>query len=180
MRVNLTYWYILIFFLESILFLQTANAMSQYFYGDSLHSINLSPMQQHVNFSDVDLYSLSSASGSSLGAGLQALGGTSMAATFGASSKERDKAATRLNVLEFDSTLVHSVLAVVHRSGGKSVPVAADSESMLRELGSCSVAGFVAVKSINMDTRTITILSPTSEGLPSRCLIKGNMTWLDQ
>ena len=83
-------------------------------------------------------------------------------------------------MLEVDSSLVPSILAVVHRNGGKTTRVESDNESLLRELGSCSVCGFVAVKSINMDTRTITLLSPTSEGLPSRCLVRGNITWLDQ
>jgi polyribonucleotide 5'-hydroxyl-kinase len=155
-----------------------ANAISQYFYGDPLCGINLSPMQQHVNFSEIDLYSMVGASASTLNSGLMSLGG-SMGAAFG-SSEANSQAATCLVALDVDQSLLHSVLAVVHHSGGKGTAVASDTDSLLRELGSCSVAGFVAVKAINMDTRTLTLLSPTSEALPTRCLVRGSVTWLDQ
>jgi Fe-S cluster biogenesis protein NfuA len=139
-----------------------------------------SPMEHYINFSEIDLYELVGSGGQSsvLSSGVLSLANSS-SSTFG-SNEENNEKAMRLNGLDFDNTLVHSILAVVHRNGGKATTVSSDNESILRELGSCSVCGFVAVKAINMDTRTVTLLSPTSEGLPSRCLVRGNITWLDQ
>ena len=133
-----------------------AHLTSKYFYGDPLNNINLSPMEQNINFSEIDLYQLVGSGGganSGLSSGVTSLGGKS--STFENNTDVNNEAATRLRVLEVDSSLVHSILAVVHRNGGKTTRVESDNESLLRELGSCSVCGFVAVKSINMDTRTI-------------------------
>jgi hypothetical protein len=108
------------------------------------------------------------------------LGGQMGAAFDAQHDPSLNQAATKLNTQDIDATMLHSILAVVHRNGGKNQIVASDTESLLRELGNCSIAGFVAVKAINMDTRTITLLSPTSEALPTRCLVRGSITWLDQ
>jgi polyribonucleotide 5'-hydroxyl-kinase len=154
-----------------------ANLISKYFYGSPLNNINLSPMEHDINFSEIELFELLGSGGginSGLSSGVMSLGGSS-SSTFG-SSDDNNKKALKLTKLDFDNSLNHSILAVVHKNFGKNTTVAADTESLLRELGSCSVCGFVAVTAVNMDTRTITILSPSSESLPSRCLVRGNIT----
>ena len=40
-----------------------ANAISRYFYGNPLTGIHLSPMQQHITFSEIDVYTLIGSSG---------------------------------------------------------------------------------------------------------------------
>ena len=168
-----------------------AEAVARYFYGLPSRDITLSPCEHHISFSDVDVFTFEHVgTGSMVDSGLTSLGagnqGMDLVASMSASMES-----VRVIPVEIEKTLVHSIMAVMHAPslGGVETASAAiggglDSEAAGQEatgaMALSSVAGFVSVKGVNMDTRTITLLSPASTDLPSRTLLKGNITWLDQ
>jgi polyribonucleotide 5'-hydroxyl-kinase len=162
-----------------------AAAVARYFYGLPSRDITLAPCEHHLSFSDVDIFAFEHpASGSIVDSGLTSLGGGSgadadlVAASGGGGGGGGDKDSMRVVRLDVDKALVHSILAVVHApSLGGAI---AGDDAVGTSMALSSVAGFVSVKAVNMDTRTITVLSPASAALPSRTLLKGSLTWLDQ
>lgn len=163
-----------------------AAAVARYFYGLPGRDITLAPCEHHLSFSDVDIFAFEHpTSGSIVDSGLTSLGAGGGAAADliasggdGGRDSEESKDAVRVVRVDVDKALVHSILAVVHAPnlGGAAAGDGAVGTSMALS----SVAGFVSVKAVNMDTRTITVLSPASAALPSRTLLKGSLTWLDQ
>ena len=160
--------------------------MAQYFYGLPSRDITLAPCEHHLSFSDIDIFAFEHQTvGSIVDSGLTSLGGNSGASADLEATGGAGMDAVRVVRLDVDKSLVHTVLAVMHApslGGPVDSSEGGDSGDGVAEMSMAlsSVAGFVSVKGVNMDTRTVTLLSPASTALPSRTLLKGNLTWLDQ
>lgn len=72
----------------------------------------------------------------------------------------------RVTVVNPSNSLLNHVLGVSFATSDKQV-------------SHVNVAGFVHVRAVNMEARTITLLAPSAEKLPTRYLVMGSSTFVD-
>ncbi|KAH7651190.1 polyribonucleotide 5'-hydroxyl-kinase protein [Dioscorea alata] len=126
-----------------------SSAIREYFYGITN---DLSPHSNIVNFSDISVYRI--------GGGPQA---PRSALPIGA---EPIADPTRLVSVNINRDLLHLVLAVSY---------AKEPEQII----SSNVAGFIFITDIDIQRKKLTYLAPCGGDLPSKLLIVGTLTWLE-
>jgi polyribonucleotide 5'-hydroxyl-kinase len=123
----------------------------------------LTPFLVQLNFSDVEIYRLSS---------------MALSSSLLPVAQQQSTDAVQISKVDLDSeadALQHALLAVCH-----PVAVANWQESgRARDLVCKGVAGFCAVERIHSDTDSLHLLSPCAGSLPSKTLLLGDITWME-
>lgn len=118
------------------------------------------PTLLELNFSDLNLYKLSS---------------VTLAASMLPVSAKQATDPVQLKLVDIGPALKHGILAVCHPSA-----VAAYKESGREsDLYLSGVAGFVAVEKVNVDREILSLLSPCAGALPSNTLLVGDIVWME-
>ena len=129
------------------------SAMNAYFYGrkNIEPSLNFSPSLQVVSFDDIKLYQIGS---TTLNAELLPVGQQSVLDP------------CQPEAVDITKDLIHSIFGVLNATKEDEI------------LTSCCI-GCCCVQAIDVDKRTLTLLTPNSDKLPSPFLLMGSFKWIE-
>lgn len=131
--------------------------------GGSTKVPQLTPFLVQVNFSEVEIYKLSS---------------MALSSSLLPVAQQQSTDAIQISKVDLDTEaegLQHALVAVCHPTS-----VQAYKESgRARDLVTAGVAGFCAVERVLKDSDTLHLLSPCAGSLPSKTLLIGDITWMD-
>jgi polyribonucleotide 5'-hydroxyl-kinase len=153
-----------------------------YFYGDPTQRVGeLQPATVHVTFDEVNVWEIGEAMRVAKEMTIQASRDTG----------EANLTTFSLTKVEPTRALMHSVLSVCGAAGpegsdsaeagaagvgGKDDDATEDGMRLLER----SSAGFVVVKSVDVEARTMALMAPCAGKLPGPNLLMGNLKWLEQ
>eukprot|EP00118_Oscarella_pearsei_P027672 m.311271 g.311271 ORF g.311271 m.311271 type:complete len:432 (+) comp63879_c0_seq1:45-1340(+) len=125
-------------------------AVRKYFYGTVKES--LYPHSFDVGFSDVEVFKI---------------GQPDVPSTCLPLDSKKDESGTKVVRVTPDLDLLHCVCGLSLAGGSEE------------DLARVNLAGFVVVTDVNMEKRTLTLLSPSAHPLPRKCLLVSNVHFMD-
>lgn len=123
----------------------------------------LTPFLVQLNFSEVEIYKLSS---------------MALSSSLLPVAQQQSTDAIQIAKLDLElqaESLLHQVVAVCH----PSAVAAYQASGTARDLVCSGVAGFCAVERVLTDSDTLHLLSPCAGSLPSKTLLVGDITWME-